>query len=240
MFEIEGIVLRTTPFKDNDMMVNVISSDGLYSFLARGVMKLESKNSTSINRLAKSLFCLSKGKDGYSLRQGSLIDSFENSKSSLESLLSLDFINEVTIKLVNNNEDASSVYPVLNKTLCLLDDGFDQISTCLLYLASLLKKIGSGLDVDECVICHEKGQIGAISYLDGGFICPNCFNALKHVRYDKEQLNIVRYIFKVDIDKYGTTAFSKEKAIAILKDLVIFTENTFDIKIKSAKNLIFE
>ena len=37
--EIEGIIIRQTPFQDNDMMVTVLTNEKLFSFLARGVMK---------------------------------------------------------------------------------------------------------------------------------------------------------------------------------------------------------
>ena len=43
--EIDGLVLRVNPYRDYDAMVTVINERSSFSFLARGVRKIQSKNS---------------------------------------------------------------------------------------------------------------------------------------------------------------------------------------------------
>ena len=84
MFEIDGIVLGTTPFNEHDSIVNIITKQQYFSFLAKGVLKIDSKNASLINLCNYSRFNVSKGKTGYSLRNGELLNSFQNAKKDLE------------------------------------------------------------------------------------------------------------------------------------------------------------
>ena len=232
MFEIEGIVIRVTPFRDNDAMVNVISHERMNSFLGRGVLKYESKNASSVNMYSRSRFQLSKGKDGMSLRTGELLNSYQMAKSNLDSLAVLDMIGEVTNKLVQS-EDAPKIYDQLVKCLELLDSGFDAFTIGLIYLAHVLNATGYGLDVDSCIICGKTSQIIAVSYKDGGFICQDCFDPLNHVKCSARKLKIIRYIFKVDVTNYDKVSFNKNETIELLKELHDFIYDVAQIDLKS-------
>jgi len=63
--EIIGIVTRLTPFKEKDAMINVVAENKAYSFLARGVLGIASKNMASVQPYTKSRFVLTKGKEGF-------------------------------------------------------------------------------------------------------------------------------------------------------------------------------
>lgn len=232
MVEFEGIVIRATPFRDNDLMVNVIASDKLHSFLARGAMKYESKNAPSVGMYAKGRYQLSRSKDGYSLRSGELLESYQNIKTNLSSLAVLDFVGEITNKLVQS-EDAPRVYPSLEKTLSLLNSGFDPLTIGLIYLAHVLNVIGYGLEVDNCVLSGQTSQIVAVSYKDGGFIAQNSFDPLNHVKCSSRKLKVIRYIFKVQPSDYSRVAFEKEECIEIIDELVKFIYDALQFELKS-------
>ena len=236
MFEIEGIVIRVTPFRDNDAMVNVISPERIHSFLGRGVLKYESKNSSSVNMYTKGRYQLSKGKDGMSLRVGELLNSYQNAKTSLDGLTVLDMIGETTNKLVQS-EDAPRIYNELERCISLIDEGFDALTVGLIYLAHVLNVTGYGLDVDSCVFCGKTSQIVAVSYKDGGFICQDCFDALNHVKCSARKLKIIRYIFKVDAPNFNKVSFEKNEVIELLNELHDFILDVAQIDLKSIKLL---
>ena len=236
MIEFEGIVIRITPFRDNDAMVNVISKDKMHSFLARGVMKYESKNAPSIGLYAKGRYQLSKGKDGFSLRSGELLESYQGIKNNLSALAVVDLIGEITNKLVQA-EDAPKVYDSLVKILELLNSGFDAYTLASIYIAHVLNVIGYGLEVDRCVLSGQTSPIVAISYQDGGFIAQSEFDPLNHVKCTSRKLKIIRYIFKVDPDNYAKIAFEKEEMIEIIGELSKFIYDALQINLKSV-NLI--
>lgn len=232
MFEIEGIVIRATPFRENDAVVNVLTNDRIISFLARGVLKFESKNAPTVNLFSKAKFQLSKGKEGFSLRSGELHTSFPHIKDNISSLAIADMIGEITNKFIQN-DDAAKVYNWFSKALELLDEGFDPFTIGLIYFAVVLKETGYQLNVDSCVICGKTSQITAVSYLDGGFICKDCYMPSKHVQCDSRKLKIIRYIFKVDINNFKKVIFTKQECLELINDLKKFAYDNAQIDTKS-------
>ena len=230
--EFEGIVIRQTPFRDHDAMVTVLSIDKIRSFLVRGALKYESKLGPSVNIYTKSRFQISRGKEGYALRNGEILASFENIKTNIECLAVQDFMGELTNKLIQS-DDASYIYPFLEKGLEILNSGFSPYTVALIYFAKVLNVSGYSLNVDSCQICGKKDQIIALSYSDGGFICRDCFSALKHAKSDPNKLKMIRYMFKVGIDNFNKVEFPKEACLEIIKELSKFLEHVAQLNIKS-------
>ena len=234
--EFEGIVIRTTPFRDYDAMVKVIGTERLFSFLAPGVLKMNSKLSSAVNLYSYARFQTSKGKEGFKLRNAELLNSFENIKSNLTALAVCDFISEITNQFIESS-DVSEVYPFLKKSLELLDSGFDPKTIALIYFAKVLNISGFGLDVDSCVKCGQTSAIVAISYKDGGFICENCFDPSKHLKCSAYKLKVIRYIFKVGVEDFNKVSFEEKVVDELLDELNKFLKTNIQIELKSIKLL---
>lgn len=234
--EFIGIVIRLTPFRDHDAMVTVLSNDKIRSFLARGVLKYDSKLAHVVNIYSKSRFQIGKGKDGYVLRNGELLNSFQGIKDDIYRLGVLDFVGEITNKMIQGS-DASLIYPFFERTLELLDQKFSPYTLANIYFAKVLNVSGYSLNVDSCSICGKKDQIVGVSYNDGGFICEHCFSALNHIKMPAIELKIIRYIFKVDVDNFGKVEFDKNNSINVLKVLNSFLEYASQTKLTSIELL---
>lgn len=230
--EFIGIVLRLTPFRDHDAMVTVLTNERIHSFLARGVLKYESKLGSAVNIYSKSRFLISRGKDGYSLRNAELLNSYENIKTDITKLAVVDFIGEITNKMIQS-DDAKNIYPFFERSLELLNSGFSPLTVAIIYFAKVLDVTGYSLNVDSCQICGQKDRIVAISHSDGGFICDRCFSPLKHVKSTVLELKMFRYIFKVDINNMNKVEFEKKDCLAILKNLNKFLDYVSQTKLKS-------
>ena len=230
--EFEGIVIRRTSYKEGSAMISVLTKDRIRSFLAKGVLKITSKNAPSVNLFTKSRFQTFNGEEGDFLRVGEVISCYPNISKSFERLAILDFISEMTNSLIGSN-DAEGAYPFLEKTLECLNGDFSPLTALLIYFAKVMKASGYGFDVDSCAICGKKTKISAISYKDGGFICRNCFDASIHVKTDSRKLKILRYIFKVDIDNFTKVALGNDECKEILFELCEFLNCTSQIEFKS-------
>ena len=230
--EFEGIVIRSTSYKEGSAMISVLTKDRIRSFLAKGVLKITSKNAPSVNLFTKSRFQTFNGEEGDWLRVGEVICSYPNIAKDFEKLAILDFISEITNSLIGSG-DAQDTYEFLEKTLDCLNGDFSPLTALLIYFAKVLKASGYGLDVDSCAICGQKHQINALSYKDGGFICQNCFDASKHVKTDPRKLKILRYIFKVDVPNFAKVAFSNDECIDIIFELCEFLNFVSQIEFKS-------
>ena len=234
--ETEGIVVRSTPFREHDAMVTVLSNYKLHSFLARGVLKYESKLGPAVNIFSKSRFQISRGKEGYVLRNAELLESYEKVKTNIECLAVEDFFGDLTNKLVQS-DDAPSVYPFLEKSLSALNSGFNPWTLALIYFAKVLDVAGYSLNVDSCQICGKKDRIVSLSYNDGGFICQDCFSPLKHPKTPVMELKMVRYASKVDLDNLTKVEFNKDECLSIIINLNRFLEHVYQLSLKSVELL---
>lgn len=237
MFEIDGIVIKTTQFNDNDLIVNAITNKGLVSFLAKGVLKIDSKNSASLQILSKSHFQITSGKKGYSLRTGILINPILNEINDFSFLAVLNYISELTYKTIITNDDAVNIYPFLEKTQLILSKNIHPLTDLLFYISRIMKCIGIGLNIDKCQKCGKTSRIVGVSYSNGGFICEDCFNRLNAVKYNIDELKTLRYIFKTDLEHYDETEFSNECCLKLIFDLTTFIENLTSVRISSKKLL---
>lgn len=234
MFEVEGIIIKSTPFKENDAMITLLSEDNIYSFLAKGVLKANSKNAACVRIYSLVRLCLYKGKDGLNLRSGTIIDGFSKLTSSLNILLMVKTIGEIT-NLFLQKEDCKKVYIALKKSLTLLNESFSPSTVLLLYFAYMLRISGYGVEVDKCVKCSNKSQITSFSYRDGGFICHNCFEPSKHEIKKQRYLKIMRYIFKVEPSQFDHIAFNDEESKFILNELDDFLYQNTQTRILNLK-----
>ena len=230
--EFEGIVIRRTSYKEGSAMISVLTKDRIRSFLAKGVLKITSKNAPSVNLFTKSRFQTFNGEEGDWLRVGEVLCSYPNITKDFEKLAILDFISEITNSLIGSR-DAKDTYEFLEKTLECLNGEFSPLTALLIYFAKVLKAAGYGLDVDSCAICGQKRAITALSYKDGGFICQNCFDGSKHVKTDPRKLKILRYIFKVDVPNFTKVAFGNEECKSIIFELCEFLNFVSQIEFKS-------
>ncbi|MFA6781008.1 MAG: DNA repair protein RecO [Bacilli bacterium] len=230
--EIIGVVTRLTPFKEKDAMINVVAENKTYSFLARGVLGISSKNMASIQPFTKSRLMLTKGKEGLNLQTGTVIESYSKAKEGLQCLTALSFIGELTNKTIEN-EEAVKIFPYLDMALRKIDEGFHPLTIVLLYFAAVLKATGYGLEVTKCVISSQRSDITAISYLDGGFVAGPCFDALRHQKRNERQLKILRQIFLAKPEDYDRVTFESGECLEIIKDLAIYIQDVAGVKLKS-------
>lgn len=230
--EIVGIVTRLTPFKEKDAIVNVIGEERVFSFLARGVFGLASKNMASVQPFSQSRFMLAKGKEGLSLQTGTLIESFPHAKEKLEALTTLSFIGELTNKITEGAE-VGPLYAAFLQTLSLLNAGFHHLTLALLYLATALKALGIGLEVNKCVISGQRSDISAISYVDGGFVATPFFDALRHQKCSERKLKIIRQAFLAQPSDFGRIAFERNECLQIIKELSQYLLDAAGIRLKS-------
>lgn len=229
--EIEGIIVQNSPYQEADLIVSVLTERGLVTFKARGVRKLESHNRSVLFELALGRFELLEGKGGLLLKRGTLLFQ-PKTDEDLDALALLGLIKELNARLLSE-EDAAEMYPYLKKTILGFQGDCEPYSLTLSYFAKVLKKAGYGLNVDACVLCGSKTGIIGLSYTDGGFVCTRCRSHSDTRLLDALELKIVRYIFKVDLDRFQSITFEKEKARHLLFVLQEFLLEASGLSLKS-------
>ena len=82
----EGIVIKSNKYLENSKIINVLSSEGLKSFLVKGGMKLTNKATSYTQDISLIEFDFSKGKGFDILTTGKVLNSYVNIKSDFSRL----------------------------------------------------------------------------------------------------------------------------------------------------------
>ncbi|MCQ2792356.1 MAG: DNA repair protein RecO [Bacilli bacterium] len=232
---VKGVIVRVTPYKESGAMINLLTKEKLISFYARSIYKVDSKNVLLTSPLMYGDFTFKDDrKTNLTFKEMTPIFDVRHYMDNYAKLAAIDFINEVTVRLFND-DDMPKIYSYLIKTLELFKH--ENLIPCLLlaYLAVSLKLNGFGLNVDSCVITHSKTNIVGVSYLDGGLVSKSVYRSACHKLYSGEKINLLRAIFKVDANNLDKLAYSRSAINDVMNDLLIYTYDQTGLRFKSEK-----
>ena len=68
-------------------------------------------------------------------------------------------------------------------------------------------------------------------------ICKKCYSGNNGKAYSARKLKIFRYLFKVELSKFGEIEFNEDECKELLTDLLVFANNVSQVNIKSHKML---
>ncbi len=232
-----GIVLSNRDYKDNDALIDVLTKDyGRLTFVARGVRKHNSKNATpcAILRISRFYFDYKETKGLQNLKIAEPVKNFFHIQSDLEKQAMGCLMLELMDSLQIEDEGA---YDLLEQSLHYLDETKNPYLVLGLYVAKLCRYIGIEPFVDGCVNCQSEHQIVAISVNDGGFVCANCFQPTRHIKKDKNQLQLFRILHKAEIDQFPLIEESVIVTLDDLQDTFSFLMEYSGIRVRGYKFL---
>lgn len=192
--KVAGIILSANDYKENDLLLNVLTKDfGFISLIAKGAKKLSAKNHYIVMNVYEFLFDYKEGKDIFTVKTSRLINGYyDDSNIKLTALKSI--LLQVTIKSkeIIDKKFYENLLFVLDK---INDDNKYLVSS--LYFVYILNKHGILPRVDECVICGNK-KVVSISCTQGGFMCKE--HSLTQNIDSVETLKKFRLIVKASSD----------------------------------------
>jgi DNA repair protein RecO (recombination protein O) len=185
----EGIVLRTIPFGEADLIVTYLTPDfGLIKLFAKSPRKIKSRFGSSLEPLTHSKISFW-GKEEAALprlTQSDIIHSFQSLRENLNCLLRLSEMVELIINFVPEREGNIRVYTLLLDTLRdievnLLPAGVQRIgkggfrNEGLIvnhYKIKFLEFVGFAPKLDACGRCGKSGYCFYLS--QGSILCEAC------------------------------------------------------------------
>lgn len=210
----EGIILKQTPYKENDMILHVYTREyGKIGIIARGIRKITSKNARACQEMMLSEMTIHLKKGLSSLLKASPVHYFRHIQENLESEIIANYILEYYYRYIEDNNPMIKEYEVLNAALQSLDHGYSPLLVYLLFNVFILEHNGVSLDVEGCVLCGSS-KVVSISLLDGGFLCAEHLG--RQPVYDVEVLKAFRYIHKIPLTHIDQLHIQE----AILKQLI--------------------
>lgn len=173
-----GIVVGQTPYKDNDLILTVISEEyGKISLYGKGLNKITSKNSAGCQLFSLSEFSFdyNETRSTQVLKTATLKNGFSVIRQSYDLMVIASVVTEIASVIPQDDW-----YQLLYDTLYGLNDLSQPYLMLSLFLSVVLERLGIRPEVDECVVCGDRTQIETVSVEDGGFLCRQC-NQLTHL-----------------------------------------------------------
>ena len=232
------IVLANNQYKEKDAVVTAISQSETITFLAKGLKDPKSKNSAINNTLTISDIELMNGDYKFPILKSSK-ELFTPLKVNMDSLYlgSLLLINEIMLHFFSE-EDKPKMFNYLEEGVIALKKSGNWLTVLLIFLARALCVGGFELEVNRCVICGQKNKIVAFSFLDGGFICQNCFNEEVEKDLTKEQMILLRAIFNSRDYHLVESSLNKEDELILLRKFIQFSEDAFGYRLKNTRLIL--
>ncbi len=199
----EGIVLRTFPFGEADLIVTFLTPDfGLIKVFAKSPRKIKSRFGSSLEPLTCSRvsFWGKEDADLPRLTQSDILHSFQMIRNNLHVFLKVSEIIELTITLVPEKDVNKKMYQLLFNTLRAIEQGIAEFSghtpsgkgaggdsrgekrvqggidfLMSHYKVKFLKYAGFAPKLDACGRCGKKGFCFYIS--QGAILCESCAKA---------------------------------------------------------------
>lgn len=173
-----AFVLNSLDYKDSSKILYLYTKTGQKSVIAHRVKKLN-----SINRFLSqngTLIKLSTTKGDFpSLKEGELIDDFENIKKDVLAYAYMNHIMELVRNVVDELADHEKMFKFLYRLFKDMNEGADPEIISFIFELKLLYLIGYGLNFTKCNICEANDNL-VFNVSSGGLVCQ------KHLDYNQE------------------------------------------------------
>lgn len=235
IISVEGIVIGTTPFKENSKIINILTKDmGIIGCVSKGCKSLKSKLRLPSEKFAYCTFHMYYKEKGLStLIDGDVINHFINIKSDIIKVSYLTYICDLASNVYKESLN-DEVYDLMINALLKIEDGFDpKIITNILEL-QFLNYLGINLNLDFCVSCGNS-KVVTLSLSKGGYICQSC--RTNEIIISEKVMKMLRLYYYVDISKISNLDIDKNVSESINKILDEYYEEYSGVYLKSKRLL---
>lgn len=171
----EGIVLRTIPFGEADLIVTYLTPDfGLLKTFAKSPRKIKSRFGSSLEPLTHSRISFWGKEDAAlpRLTQSDIIHPFQSLRDTLDCFLKVSEILELTLHFIPERDANKRVFSLLLSTLKSIESDRNENLLINHYKIKFLKFVGFAPKLDFCGRCGKNGYCFYISH--GSILCEAC------------------------------------------------------------------
>lgn len=233
---IKGFVLRSVPYQENNAIVDVLTSEGIASFKARGVFKSGSKLAASIQLYTYGEYQLAyKNETGNkTLVAGRVIDYLRPLFGNLSVSAVLALLTETIFK----NPQIDNWYQIFQLIFDTLKGTFSYGSLINIILKYNTIYAGCYLSADNCIGCGTTKNIVTVSFEQGGFLCASCASRHNIPAKNNDYLRYFRYVLKAEYDNSNDFEIPKDIAKDMAIDFLNHLNNSSGISFKCKEILL--
>lgn len=234
-----GFLLDAFQRGEKGSLCLLLATDGLYRMNATSANKIGGKN-TTVGCLTGSLCDFDLAYKGASqegplmLRSVDLISPFGDFASDLSTasffLLAKEAVEEL---LIDDKDDAPSLYLVYKRALEVLKETKDSLAAFTLFLAKSFEFLGIEPETGECVNCSRRDRIVSFSFDEGGFLCERCARQIGARPLPKKELLTYKYLFKTPLEDMTPEKILRPVLLAASDKMVSFLRENYGAKLDS-------
>lgn len=235
IISVEGIVVSTTPFKENSKILNIFTKDmGIIGCMSKGCKNLKSKLRLPSEKFAYGTFHMYYKEDGLStLIDGDIKDYFINIKSDILKVSYLTYICELSTNVYKECEN-NEIYDLMESAILKIEEGHNpRIITNILEL-QYLNYLGINLNLDSCVNCGSS-KVVTISIPKGGYVCQT--HRTNEPLVSEKVMKMLRLYYYVDISKISDISIDEDVSKEIDHIIDEYYQEYSGVYIKSKKIL---
>ncbi|MDI6744777.1 MAG: DNA repair protein RecO [Thermodesulfovibrionales bacterium] len=196
----EGIVLKTIPFGEADLIVTYLTYDfGIIKAFAKSPRKIKSRFGSSLEPLTYSKISFWGKEDANlpRLTQSDIILPFKFIRESLDCFLKVSEIIELTINLLPEHEANKKIFKLLLDILSTMEKDCDALLTVMLYKVKFLDLAGYAPRLNGCARCGKSGFSFYVSH--GAILCGDCATGIdSHVKLSQGSIKLYESLRKWD------------------------------------------
>lgn len=227
---ITGYIIRCVAYQESSAIIDVLTSEGIVSFKARGVYKSPSK-------FASSTQLYTKGEYQLTYKQ-------ENGKATLIAARTIDYLKPLffdlrvsavlalLVETIIKNSDEEDWFQIFEYIYEILKQEFNYGALINIILKYNSIYAGSYLSASNCIGCGSKKNIVAVSFNYGGFLCSDCARKYNIVNQNKEYLLAFRYILLASYQNCRDFELSNDVAKLIADDFFQHLEHSSGLTFK--------
>jgi DNA repair protein RecO (recombination protein O) len=176
----EGIVLKTVPFGEADLIVTYLTHDyGIIRAFAKSPRKIKSRFGSSLEPFTHANIAFWGKEDAPlpRLTQADIIYPFDSLRSTLKCFLKVSEMTELTLHFVPERESNGKVYSLFLDTLRTAEADCEASLLPLYYKLRLLEIVGYLPRLSGCGRCGRSGETFYLSH--GTVLCEACADGHK-------------------------------------------------------------
>ncbi|NLJ32871.1 MAG: DNA repair protein RecO [Erysipelotrichaceae bacterium] len=228
----EVIVIRLVPHKEYDVIVTSITTDGFYSFKAKGLLRPTAKLSSiiTIGNLINIETIDAKG--GPLVVGAKPLLNMSKLLSNFDKLTVLNYLAELTRLIIKENDEARSIYPFFKSALSYIEEDKSPLVIATIFSLHLLNICGYEQNFASCQTCGSLKNLAAINIKEGGLFCVNC-KKLIDIELDEVNVNALYNIFVKKESDWFSNKFNEDQMAPILRTIIEFLSDVFSLTFQS-------
>ena len=207
-----ALVLYNRNFREDDKLVKIFTEkDGKRMFFIKHASK--SNLSPVIQPLTAAELMVKINDDGLSyIEDYRAVEPFTAINQDLFTMSYATYVAALADASIQDNVYDPALFAFLEKTLELMNQGFDYEVLTNIFEVQILSRFGVALNFHECVFCHRVGLPFDFSFKYGGCLCP------QHYQEDERRCHLDPNVLYL-LDQFQAVNFSSLETISLHADI---------------------